>query len=406
MLVCLSARVLGTEKHLVCDSDLEEFTWSEKLPQNAWIFGEEAAIQSIETILAFLGKDHPILFSESQLKAYQLVRGDVERIPWHMALPKKQFQEQITAFLQQLVSLIDGFQKESYSEIFVNERSFLLGLVGAQIDYPKLLEYFRTEKNATLLKCLKSFQPEESGVAPIVRYHQNATSTGRLTVKNGPQILTLSRHYKDIIKSRKKDGEIWQVDFVSLEPHVARRSLGLSTGRDIYADIAEDLFKSKLERKHVKMAVLCALYGISPARLSTMLEESMHAPSVIKKIKQYFNVGGMLQMLKKQLRNEGYIRNFFNRKLQIDRAANNVLISHYIQSTACDVALLGFKQLIEKSLEHELKIDPLFVIHDAMIVDVPGKSMKAFTSIIDAGVELCELGNFPLNVEVISTLKA
>tara|TARA_Y100000310_G_scaffold278739_2_gene297423 strand:+ start:5465 stop:6685 length:1221 start_codon:yes stop_codon:yes gene_type:complete len=406
MLVCLNARILGTEKHLVYDSNSEEFAWSKRLPDDAWVFGEGEGVRSVEAMLSFLGKDCPPLFSKNQLKAYQSLSNCSDGIPWHLVLPKKQFQEQVASFLRQLVNLIDDFKKEKYSEIFINERSFLLNLVGAQIDYQKYQEYFKAEKNATLLSCLKSFDPEKSGSAPTVLYYQSATSTGRLTVKTGPQILTLSRQYKDIIQSRKKQGEIWQIDFVSLEPHVARRCAELPSGRDIYADIAQDLFQSKLERKQVKMAVLCALYGISPGRLSTMLGKSMHATSVIKKIKDYFNVAETLQMLKKQFRSEGYIRNFFNRKLLIDRPANNVLISHYVQSTACDVALLGFKQLMEKSIKHGLEIDPLFVIHDAMIVDLPGDSMKPFKSIIDAGVELDELGNFPLSVEVISTLKA
>lgn len=406
MLVCLSARILGTEKHLVYDNALEEFTWSEDLPDNAWIFGEEKALRSVEVVMSFLGKDCPTLFSKNQSKAYQLLGSYIEEIPWHLVLPKKQFHEQVASFLRQLVGLINDFKKEKYSEIFIDERGFLLNLVGAQIDYQKYQGYFKAEKNATLLKCLKSFCPEKSGAALSVLYHQNATSTGRLTVKTGPQILTLSRHYKDIIKSRNEQGEIWQIDFVSLEPHVARRCAGLSSGRDIYADIAQDLFQSKLERKQVKMAVLCALYGISPGRLSTMLGKGMHATSVIKKIKHYFNVADTLRMLKKQFRNEECIRNFFNRKLCIKRPDNNVLISHYVQSTACDVALLGFKQLIEKSLKDELEVDPLFVIHDAMIVDVPGKSMKAFRSIIGEGVELDGLGIFPLDIEVISTLNA
>ena len=46
-----------------------------------------------------------------------------------------------------------------------------------------------------------------------------------------------------------------------------------------------------------------------------------------------------------------------------------MLINNFLQSTAVDIALLGFSHLTNKLSELGVKF--LFVIHDALIIDVP-----------------------------------
>ena len=63
------------------------------------------------------------------------------------------------------------------------------------------------ESNPTVLKTLKSFIPDKLGYTQQITYNQHSTSTGRLTVDKGPQILTLAKKYRDIIQSRFEGGQ-------------------------------------------------------------------------------------------------------------------------------------------------------------------------------------------------------
>ena len=71
-----------------------------------------------------------------------------------------------------------------------------------------------------------------------------------------------------------------------------------------------------------------------------------------------------------------------------------------------DEALYALTRNLLMNLKQELEIEPLFVIHDAMIVDVSFEAAREFTALIDEGIELEGLGIFPLETEVISAVKA
>jgi hypothetical protein len=406
MIICLDASILGTEKHLVYNHSSEQFSWCDDTPAEAWVFGNPNALYAVEDILAYMNEPAPIPFPENQAKAFGHLCDATVKIPWYQVFSPATFRKHVEIFFSSLMEMIGTFEDEAYASIFLAERQFLLGLKKASINSDKFKEYFKREQNATNLKCLKTFSPTGAPAAPPIVYNQNATSTGRLTVKSGPHILTLPKQYRDIIHPQEAEGEIWQIDFISLEPRVLKKISGGDVPHDLYSDIAIQIFDKELSRAQVKLAVLCALYGISEAKLVSMIKSSQQASSIIRKIKDYFQVPVLLKNLRLQLRRDGFIRNFFGRKLSIEKLAANIIISHYIQSTACDVALLGFKQLIEKTITCGLDITPLFVIHDALIVDVPGKYADLLKNLIEEGVTLEGLGNFPLDIEVISSLKA
>ena len=76
------------------------------------------------------------------------------------------------------------------------------------------------------------------------------------------------------------------------------------------------------------------------------------------------------------------------------------MISHYIQSTAVDTALLGFSRLM--NVLSPLGIMPIYVIHDAVVVDVPMDSIEKFYKICDEGINL-PLGQFKFDVTQLSS---
>ena len=66
-----------------------------------------------------------------------------------------------------------------------------------------------------------------------------------------------------------------------------------------------------------------------------------------------------------------------------------------MQSSAVDIALLGFLDFCTK-----LKniVDPLFIIHDALVFEADPKQLAHITEYVDKGFELKEVGNFPLKI--------
>ena len=128
-------------------------------------------------------------------------------------------------------------------------------------------------------------------------------------------------------------------------------------------------FKGILPRDVVKVAVLAELYGISRGSLKAKLGVSdQKLDSFIGIIRDYFQVEEMRKRLKHQLTDSGMIENRFGRPLTIPEGQDNLLINTYAQSSGVDVSLLGFDAVL-KSLGGE-GIRPLFVLHDAMILDV------------------------------------
>ena len=81
-----------------------------------------------------------------------------------------------------------------------------------------------------------------------------------MTVFSGPQILTAPKELKNCLVSKNKDGKIFQADYISLEPRVARLLSNGSAERDIYSQTNTELFDNKLNREQVKLIFLCAIY--------------------------------------------------------------------------------------------------------------------------------------------------
>jgi DNA polymerase I-like protein with 3'-5' exonuclease and polymerase domains len=172
---------------------------------------------------------------------------------------------------------------------------------------------------------------------------------------------------------------------------------------DIYKDISSKLFRNKLDRDQVKLAVLCALYGASARKLASVITEEFNPTRVISSVKEYFSVQDLTFKLKNQVFQKGKILNYFGRELTPSKDVDNVLVNHYIQSSAVDVALLGFSNLVGKFSDLNINATPLFIIHDALVLDVHPDGMEKINEIVNKGINIEPLGNFPIEIDTIST---
>ena len=90
----------------------------------------------------------------------------------------------------------------------------------------------------------------------------------------------------------------------------------------------------------------------------------------------------------------------FGRVIEPDKTESNVLINHFVQSTAVDAALLGFHSLMSKLSDEE--VEPLFIIHDALVLDVSPNSMQKLGEVIKNGIDVPTMGNFPVELSTIN----
>ena len=400
MLICVISEILGTKKHLIYQAG--SYSWSSDVPKDAWVYGTSNRVKSLDALMDFFNFEKPRIQSQPHVRSFKaILQADLPEIPWYAVLPPEEFQKSLIKLISSLEGVLGCFSNSEYSRTFINEREFLLSLSRAFVDGPLLSSYIRDEQNQTVRSTLTSFRPFDDQKASPIRYNQSATLTGRLTVQSGPQVLTLPKKYRDIMVSRFSGGKVMQVDFVSLEPRVARLTAGYISDNDVYIQLSNDLFDSSLTREQAKIAVLCALYGVSKHRLSKMLGQQFNASSVIEKIKNFFGVPELLRSIKPELTVNAKFQNYFGRSIEPDRTDDGAIVNYYVQSSATDAALLGFINLKKKIDKINLRCIPVYVIHDAMILDIHPDDESRLEELLGKGIDIPTLGNFPVTLSVI-----
>jgi hypothetical protein len=91
----------------------------------------------------------------------------------------------------------------------------------------------------------------------------------------------------------------------------------------------------------------------------------------IGNIRSYFKTRDLLARIKQQFIKTGQIVNRYGRPVVIDEPLDHVLINYYAQSTGADVALLGFKSVLDDLATKSIDVKPCYVLHDAIILEAP-----------------------------------
>jgi hypothetical protein len=341
-----------------------------------WIDPPNFVKRSINDSMPVFGRSPPQIITQSLKDAYSSVTSS--SIPWISALGKDRFLKVVSRAYKETEAWLESDDVKDYMRFHLLEREVLSLLQSTKVDTRE----FESRKSSP---SVESFRPNSSGYAPTVLYSQ-ATSTGRLKVVEGPKILTISRQDRKVISSRFSDGRILQVDFVSLEPRVALYSVGQNPGSDdVYEWIARSV-GSNLSRSKVKVPTLSILYG-QAARNDDPVSSSLR-----EKIGAIFRVNDLRERV-----TSGRFTNGYGRPLE--QVEDRLVISHFVQSTAVDVALLGFRKLLaDLSSNVGNGIVPIFVLHDALILDVSPEFYGLLKKRVEEGVNVDPLGHFPLSL--------
>ena len=322
----------------------------------------------------------------------KFLRKEIENLDWQFILPDhflSEFYNDISLTKNKLSNLDKDFNFLKRYDLYEN---FLSNLVESKIDILAYKAFLEIESNETIKSSIKSFKPTKN-FTNKVKYINN-TVTGRLTVKEGPRILTLPKRCRNILKSSFENGKIVSVDFCNLEPRLALHLLNKSNNEDIY-----EYFRNKIsfnvDRSVIKRAVISILYGAKSNNLADLT--AARSEEVFNMLKDYFDMSKLLDIAEKN-KNDLFRRNFFGRPLHnVKETRENIVVNNYIQSTAVDISLKCFFELsntIDKNL-----CKPLYVLHDAIILDVNNDYIKELNIIVDKGYLEKGLGYFPLSIE-------
>jgi hypothetical protein len=378
----------------VCEPD-EQILWSDSLPEDCLVYGGPSISTEKDLwLLLALGssyvEDGPgEPWEAAMASALRINPSDIE-IPWSKAMPRKAWEAYARKLCGALRASLKEVGSDYHKDVYSPSQRILEALRPACINASRWAEYVDDETNKSNMQALMSFNP-----ASIVDGHQEAdsieysrlTTTGRLKVDEGPEILRLKKSYRNVIESRYDDGQIVSLDYVSLEPRLSLQLAGKPVPDDVYQDIMENVLDGKLERKRAKLLVLSVLYGAGTKKIQETLDiDVVTISSYIMLIKKYFGVKDITKMLVAEQIEHGFIRNFYGKVIRLANPVAHKLYNAYVQSTAVDVALLGFS-----NLDFGDDAVPLYVIHDALIADykkgavidtAPAESVPGFSGLL------------------------
>ena len=383
MKIAVPGFVFGKNKNLLIKDG--EFYWVNNVSPFIPLLGvNKKHPQSIHHIASLLDKKIDGIRDEKIENILSELSLSGELPPISKLVRRDVFKEKLKIAIEQSLDLLRGLEDADYIETFIKCQRVLSGMQEAKIDLERLKKINIKNKSV-----FSSFKPENNGFLERVSYSNIKTATGRMTVLKGPQILIAPKEVKSCLKSKFKNGKMFQVDYISLEPRVARLLKKGDSERDIYQQTNLELFENKLSREQVKSIFLCAIYGAGERRLSAILPKDYRPRDIVKKLRDYIGFFEIVDRKRVELKKYGKMFNFFGRPVIPSSDRDPIIFNNWLQSTAAEAALLGFEKVINK-----VKADPVFLIHDAIIFDVKKENVSDFKKYIESGVNISGLGNF------------
>ncbi len=389
----INKSVLGTENNFIISDD--EFIVQNHNKDNIWTIDKnEESIKSITLISSLNLLKIPQIYTSTHQRQFEIL--GVKNPNWVLSLGKQNFKNYISKIKKYVSNEFSEINSNAYySTTFIEGRQTLFKLSEPNICMETLARH-KKAADVRNLKLLQSFADCKK-----TKYSQSSSVTGRLSVMSGPNILHLKREHRDILVSRYgKEGAIIQLDFKSLEPRILALLQKDNVPNDIYSDIVSFIGKN-IDRDLVKKATLATIYGMSRYNLATMLNIK-DTKEIIEKINEYFGISLFQKSLIIDLAKNKKIQNFYGRNIFVEQGNEHLLVNYFTQSTGVDVSLVGFNQIIDNIKKQDLSIEPIFVLHDALILDVHKNSIKQLKNIIKDGIIIPGFNNnkFPLELSL------
>lgn len=379
VLFCVDRRLLGTERHLAWQDDPGSCWWASAVPMGAWHLSGAVKhdAKCLDTALRLHGTMLELSPGLRWSRSVEAVAPSACDVPWARVMPHREH----AAFVKRLVNSVhettDRVTLNYLDGPWVDGGRILERLERACVDRELLERLIQEERSDSNKTALRSFLPPRGEeLAPEVMYDRLATSTGRLTVAQGPSILTLRKDCRRVLRSRHgKDGLICALDFAGLEARIVLHEAGLGCSEsDVYGWAGREAMKGAFERSAVKTVVLSRLYGAGRALVVRQLgRDGSEVDALLARVGELFRFDELGARLARERAERPPMRNKHGRPLLLDGHAepsDSLLVSHWAQSTGVEVSLQGFSLLIDQLAEAAPRTHPLFVLHDALVLDV------------------------------------
>jgi hypothetical protein len=399
---CIDSKVLGTRKHFLCRKGT--YSWVTDIPSYAWHLSgdlKDDCNLCFDTLLKLNDVELDLLPASKFVNAMETVTSGSQQLspPWQYLMPKETHKMFSRALVDKVEEIIPGLSQDYYRTVWIPGNRVLAALKRTKIDVERLDTILAAKVGNR--KVVETFKPTRGGYASEPAYNRFGTRTGRVTTNGGPSILNLKKEYRNVITSRYGDkGHIVNVDFAALEPRVILYEAGKRCeSADLYTMLNEQLFNGEGKRSVIKGSVISLLYGLSKKALLEKLDvEENELTKFMKKIRSYFEADKLLTRVKAEFVKEGHIKNRFGRRVKIDEPLNHIFVNSYAQSVGADISILGFDKIIEKTKDR--KIVPLFLLYDAIIMDVHEDDLP-FLRLIQRVKVPGYMQSFPITVEEI-----
>lgn len=393
----IHSQLTGSQRHLFIDD--EKMLWIDEILKDVYILsGEYKNNNCLDTLLRLNHVDVQFI-DERYRNVFDCLGLSGQIGLQHKALLSKQhYKDYIVNIVSQINENQHLLEKDYYESSWVSQTSVFDRLQPTFIDTIKFHTLLLSD-DETNKYVVKTFKQNVDGFTNNVVYDRFATRTGRLTVASGPNILTLKREYRDILKSRYKNGNICYYDFNALEVRIALYESGKTCNElDVYQYISKNALDIALERDVVKRIVIAKMYGRQKQLLGDELNiKGTKLDEYINKIVSYLNLQHLYKHTKDDFVKYGFIRNKYKRKILIDDPADHIIFNSYVQSTGVDVTLFGFETICKNILSKDDV--PLFLLHDALLFDC--KDMSKLPQIVWLKIP-GYVQKFPVKLSIVS----
>ncbi len=395
MIMCIPGNRFINKKCLVYENS--SYYWSDFVPENSIVLGSPSHHLSLDSMFQIFDKKAPKILEDKVVNSYVALGVDPEEIPVDAVQSSSLAISKIKSAFEEAERVISALETKGYIETYIKCNRTLDIIESARFNAKKFREDIKSGKVKNV-SVAKTFKVDNNGYLQKTKYSTSKTITGRMTVNSGPQILTAPKYYRKYIDSAYDGGKIFQLDFVSLEPRVGIHTKKPESERDIYSFLMRNIFSEKIPRSLMKKIVLCSMYGASEATIREEIPKGYSPKRVIEKTREYLNFKNVVLAQKENIREFGFIKNYFGRPIYPQDSRDAIIFNNYIQSSAVDISLLGFKKILDRV--SNLDVKPLFFIHDALIFDVHPSSIDKFKEVSKI-VEIKNLGKFPLEISIL-----
>lgn len=387
MKVFLDKHAIGLDRSVIVEDDIIKFSDIVSAPEGFWHL-QDRAHMSLKRV------------ADSTGAALDTVPDD-PRVNWWLqfdshcrydfVLGKDKFLKYLNRVIKQAKSVVET--APYYTSTYQRQNALLDKLRPAHI---------RQDEESIDLAGVLGIAHTQAGECEIASYDNYSSSTGRMSIKTGPKILTMNKSHRHVFESRWKDeGILLGVDYNALEPRFLLNVMGTNTsGMDVYNHIGAAAKITSIPRETLKTMILACLYGMARRNFIVKFIDTPECDVAYDALREVLGVDYMLSKIKEGIV-EGKIKNHFGRPLSCDN--ESVMLNHFTQSSAVDVACDGFLEFVSSMSD---VVEPIFLIHDELVVDVRKDSLEKVTDFCKNGLYVPILETrFPVKTKVFNARK-